>query len=370
LFIVGVLTGAVTFARNGNLRALYAACGCSGLGLATQPETIWAIPAIAVALLWQRGAVRRSVLARAAVLMLAPLVLYAYFPIRSAMVAAQHLDPSAGAPLFGAGRLDWDIDSPRTLDGFLNEVLARHEYAGSSALHALDPRPLPGAAALFYQHALEQYGAAALVLAFAGIVALAQGGRRALSVLAAGTVGGLMFAYVYRTDIELERYFLVAFAVTAVLAAASTQLRIARVRPAYVAACATLALAVTAAATLWSDRGLIAQLRYGGAQATIDAVAHDVPDGSVVVAAWYDATTLGYGSAVERALGTRTIVAALPDEYVDQYAAWAKTRRITVFTNWGTAPYVAGIPPAWVRERPSSLPLHRVVDVRPRSAGG
>jgi hypothetical protein len=51
LFIVASLTGSVSFARCGNRRALFAACVCAGLGMATHPVALWVLPAIFVAAL-------------------------------------------------------------------------------------------------------------------------------------------------------------------------------------------------------------------------------------------------------------------------------------------------------------------------------
>ena len=144
-----------------------------------------------------------------------------------------------------------------------------------------------------------------------------------------------MFAYVYQRDVELYRYFLVSSAAIAAVAAASTKLPLPRVRPEVVAAAATVALAIYAGSAWHNNRGLAAELRYRGNQSTIDAVRHDVPDGAIIVTSWYDATTLGYGAAIEHALGSRTVVHGLPFQFVDQFPSWAHVRRVVIF-GWGT----------------------------------
>jgi len=285
-------------------------------------------------------------------------------PIRSAVVAAQHLDPTAAAPIDGAGSFDWDYNHPRTLDGFLDEVLGRHEGAGASAARAFNPFLILNAGELWYAHASEQFNRWFLLLAAIGCIALALRDRRALSVLVAGTAGGIMFAYAYRLDAELYRYYLVSSAAIAAVAAAAVRLPLPRVRPAIAATAVTTLLVLFAAGTWLADRGVAAQLPFGGGQATIDAVVRDIPDGSIIVTAWYDAATLGYGAAIEHALGSRTIVHGLPYRFVDAFPAWVRVRRVFIF-GWGTQLQLDAIPPTWLRERPSGLPFYRIVEVLP-----
>jgi hypothetical protein len=364
LLIVAALIGSVSFAHSGNRPTFFAAYGCAGLGLATQPETIWVLPALAVSALWQPNVMRPRTLALSGTLLLAPLLLYAYLPIRSAVVAAQRLDPTAAAPLFGAGSVDWDYNHPRTLDGFLDEVLGRHERAGSSVARSLDPRTIFLAGELWSTHAAEQFNRWFLLLAAVGCLALALRDRRALCIIVAGTLGGLMFAYTFRYDVELYRYFLVSSAVIAALAAASTRLPLPRTRPVIVVAAASIVLALLTVSAWLNNRGLIAELRFDGDQSTIDAVRRDVPDGAIIVTSWYDATTLGYGAAVEHALGSRTVVHGLPYQFVDQFPSWARVRRIVIF-GWGNELGLDAVTPSWLHELPSTLRFYRIVEVIP-----
>jgi hypothetical protein len=294
-------------------------------------------------------------------------LLYAYLPIRSAIIAGQHLDTNNVAPVFGAGSIDWGSNYPPTLDGFLDEVLGRQAGAGLAVVHSFDPAKIAGSGPFWLQHATDQYNVWFLAFAALGIVALARRDPRSLSVVVAGTIGGLFFAYAYRLDIELYRYFLVSSAVTAALAAASTRFVLPRTRPAIVTAAASIALVLLAANIWLNDRSIIAETRYGGAQATIDAVRHDIPDGAIVVAAWYDATTLDYGAAIEHALDSRIIVKAFPQEYMDEYPGWARVRRVFIYANGGTLGYLPQVPQTWLHERPSTLSYYHVYEVIPNA---
>jgi 4-amino-4-deoxy-L-arabinose transferase-like glycosyltransferase len=370
LFIVASLTGSLWFARSGDRRALFAACICAGLGMATHPVALWVLPAIFVALLWQRSAWQPRVIILAVALAFAPLVLYGYFPLRSAMVEAQHLDPSAAAPLFGVSGLDWDMNAPRTWPGFLNEVLARNEGASGVVKATFDLRTLPGASTTWFAYATTQFSSWFLLLAVAGVAALALADRRALSVVVAGTLGGLLFAYRYRTDLSIDRYMLVSFAVAAALAAALTRLHVPRVRPAQLALITTIVLSLLAADSWLINRTSIAELRREGNQSLIDAVRRDVPDGAIVVAPWAIATSLGYGTAVEHALGSRTIVSAWPTQHFGAYERWSRLRRVVIYVDTETADLLALIPSGWTRQIRSTLPHYEVFEYVPASESG
>jgi hypothetical protein len=174
-----------------------------------------------------------------------------------------------------------------------------------------------------------------------------------------------MFASAYRYDVELYRYYLVASAVIAALAAAAVRLPLPPVRPSVVATAFSALLVLFAAGAWLANRELAAQLPFGGGQATIDAVVRDIPDGTIIVTSWYDAPTLGYGAAIEHALGSRTIVHGLPYQFVDAFPAWARQRHVVIF-GWGTELQLDAVPPAWLKERPSGLPFYRIVEVVPQ----
>jgi hypothetical protein len=358
LCIAMALAGSVAFARDGNRRALYVACASAGLGLATHPVAMWVIPAIVVAVLWQRDAMTPRALLFAGALLLTPLLLYGYLPVRSAVVAAQHLDPAAGAPILGVGSFDWDTNHPRTPDGFLNEVLGRHEGAVGAVRHALDLTAFPRAVALLFVHANAQYSPWLLALAAIGALVLALRDRRALSVLVAGTAGSVMFALAYRYDGVLDRYYLAPLVTIAALAAVATRLPLPRMAPRTIAAIVATALVLIAGATWFGNRGLPAGLRYGGHQSVIDAAQRDIPDGAIIVAPWDDAATLGYGANVEGGLGSRILVSAEPGQFLEQYAGWTRKRRVFILAKWGTL--LTTLPAGWLHPVPTSLPFYHL----------
>jgi hypothetical protein len=345
---------------------LVAACGLAGLGLATHPIVMFVVPGIVAAAAWQRSKLTLRTGALALAVMLAPLLLYLYLPVRSEVVAARHLDPVAAAPLLGAGSIDWDTNQPRTLDGFLNEVLGRHERAGVALANTARQQVIPQTLRLWAGLAGRQYPVWLQLAALAGLVALAQRDLRALSVFVAGTIGGLLFAGNYRNDTTIYWYLFVPFAVTAVLMAAATRLRLPRM-PAPLVPAAVSAALVIAAFIVWIDPGSSLGIPVPpNGQPIIDAVARDVPDGSIVVASWYEASALGYGVTVEHALGSRTIVAGWPGQFAGRFPDWTRSRRVVVYASGMELMSISAIPPAWLDELHSSLLIYRAFEIRPQ----
>jgi len=362
--LAGVLALAfsVKFARDGDRRALFGACACAGLGLATHPFVAFVVPGIVVAVAWQARTTARSTYAIAAAALLVPLSLYAYLPLRSSVVAAAGLDPTAGAPLYGAGSFDWDTNHPRTPQGFLDEVLARREHAGGALKYAFNAQSIPATLAFWSVEWSRQFGAWFALFAAGGLAALVQRDRRGLSVLAAGTLGMFAFAHAFRADAELGGYLLLPLAVLAVLAAAGSRLVLPRVPRAAVSAAATIGLGVLAVVAWSSPRDF--GLGPATGQAAIDEIAGYVPDGAIVVAEWGEAAALGYGASVERALGSRTIVAAWPAEFAGRYPYWAQFRTVVIYVDALGISELHYISPAWLgqlRSPPRSPLLFEIV---------
>jgi hypothetical protein len=358
------LLASVIYARSGNHRALIAAGACCGFGVATHPAAIWVLPAIGVALIWQRGTLTRRAFATAGALFALPMLFYAYLPLRSVIVAANGLDPTTAAPLHLIGGFDWDSHAPRTLAGFLDEVLSRKSRAAYSVEYAADPRALPEAATLWLKLVSAQYPSGLLFLAVVGFLALAITNRRALSVVGIAALGAIAFAHAYRLDSHLDRYLFLSFAITAALAGASGQLPLPKVPANGVRIAVGLALALTVAFTLTQNRPRTTSRRFEDGEAIIAAVRSETPKKAVIVAQWNDAAALGYGAFVEHALDARTIVAANPNEYSDRYERWSLSKPVIVLVSPVAEQQLL---PMWanLREVQTSLPMYRMFAVVP-----
>ena len=285
------------------------------------------MPALAVALFWQRASVTRSAVCIGLLALALPLAFYAYLPLRSMLVAAHGLDPTAAPPLYGAGNFDWDTNATRTPTGFFDEILGRYHFAGRMVARTFDPRAIVEATEFWFSLAVRQYHVWILLLAGLGITALARVDRRSLSVLIAGTAGGMLFAYVYRFDTHLDRYVLLSFAVTAAVAAACQRLAVSKIPANIVRATVTLSLAALAGSAFARNSPPAFLIGYDG-RTPIEVVKKATPDDAIIVAQWNDAAALGYAAFVDHALGKRVIVAAWPEEFADKYPLWIKTRPV------------------------------------------
>jgi hypothetical protein len=95
----------------------------------------------------------------------------------------------------------------------------------------------------------------------------------------------------------------------------------------------------------------------------VESVARDVPDGAIMVAPWYEAQALGYGAYVEHALGSRVIVAGWPGDFVRNYPAWSRARRLVIYAGGMELVSTGSIPRYWMTELPSSNRFYRVLEI-------
>lgn len=318
------LLACVWFARSGERRAFVAACALCGFALATHPAAVFIVPAIAVAMAWQWRSLRGPTLLAGAVALLAPLALYAYIPLRALTIGTG--DPTGGAPLFGHGSIAWSMQSGRTLDGFLDEVLGRHEGASGSLRAVAQYELVPSAIGAWLTLLAREFNIVTIVLAAIGAITLAASNLRALTILISGTIGGVIFAYVYRTDMHLDRYVFVSYAIVAVLAAAVSRLHVPRVPQRALAALAALVLAGLTVRAIAINHGPVTPSSPTDGAQIVAAIAQDTPDNAIVLAQWNDAGALAYGAYAAHTLGTRLIVAAWPGDFAYLYRPWAAQR--------------------------------------------
>ena len=159
------------------------------------------------------------------------------------------------------------------------------------------------------------------------------------------------------------RYLLLPFAAAIVFAAAAAQLPIPGVPLAVRRLVVVLALAAAVATGALRNaphddhRGRLA----------IDTVRAAVPDGSLVVASWADATALAYASFVEHSLGTRIVVLGWPSDFTGDYPSWTRTRRVIVFAGFYGMLDLERRPllRVWMHALPSPTPNYQIVEIRP-----
>jgi hypothetical protein len=364
MFIVLVLLFAIRYGRGGSVRDLILSAACGGLGLATHPEVLYSLPAI-VAAIGTRRLPRGRTLPWTFAALLLPLAFYAYMPLRSAYVAAHGLDPLAGPPFDGAGASEWDANHTRTLAGFFDEVSGR-QFGVSDALQSIfNVKQYPAAIAYWWELAQAQLPLPATILAVFGTVGLLMRDRRSVLILAVGTLGVMPFVFAYKNiEGDVNRYFLPSFAVMAVLAALSARVDVPRV-DLFGRRFAVCIVLLAALSLQWNrSAGALANRFDPGGRLAIDEVRRTIPDRSIVVAGWIDATSLEYAAFVDGSLGSRLVVAGWPGEFRDQYLAWTRQQPVYIYADPHTFDNVrAALPRAWLTELPGSDGYHHVIRV-------
>jgi Protein of unknown function (DUF2723) len=325
---------ALRWSRTGSVRALIACAITAACALAIHSGMILVVPGIALVALGRRPSLRTAV----ATLALGALIVaafYAYLPLRSAVVTAQHLDPTLTLGVT-AGRPFWDNDHPSTFDGFRKEV-GGGEFGATHALRTLfDPHVVSGLYERYGRSAIGDLAGGVVVIALFGVFAVM---RRSMWTACGLLIGGflpVLFVLAYTAESDPARYFLPSYWVIGVMLGAGAQWLsrggMQHTARGVVLLVGTLFLFV-AASNVYANRGAF----FGGgseAQSFIDRVRTNTPDNAVLVAAWMYATPLAYGAYVQHSLGNRIVLTGWPEDYTKaEYRRWLAKRPVIVLTD-------------------------------------
>jgi len=320
------LTAAARAGATASARALTLAALALGLALAVHPVALLALPA-ALAFAWP-AAIRSARSAPQALgaltALAAPLLLYAYVPLRSAYVEARGLDP--GGALGIAGGAFFDYGAPSTPRAFATYVTGATFRPGEAFVSFASAGGMHRALALAQSVLFREFGVVTLAFALVGFGVLAVRERRIAAGVALLACGALAFVPNFSVESDALRYALPALWMLAACAAVGVDWLARAIVPASVratpviAACALVAAAVPqmprAARDVAHDRA------YDDARAEARIVAARTVDGSLVVATWAYATPLAYAAYVEHAFGTRRVLSGWPHDYPGRYGAW------------------------------------------------
>jgi hypothetical protein len=346
VLLVGIAVwAALRRARTGSRRALLVASGAAGLALAVHTLAIWFLPGLAVLLARPAPKPREALLACGA--FLAGPLLYAYLPLRSAVVARFGLDPTVALGLAPGVQGLLDNDHPASWAGFVRHVSGA-QFGASGALGA--PFVLAAYPAYLdrWWEILAGPGIVAGALALIGLAALlARRARIGLGVVLIAFLA-IPFSLRYGALVDAAKYYLVATWVGALAAALGVQAILGALRPGLVRRTAAYALAAATvfglAHVLAADPGTYAQRHLVDGRQVIDGVLASTPNDAIVIAAWTYATPLAYAQYVEHALGGRQVITdEAPPELI---ARWRATRPVFVI------PFSAQSKPAALRLQP------------------
>ncbi len=303
-------------------KAFGAAAAAWGVGLATHPIVLFVLPSLLLLAAARRGLFTWRSAALGLLLAGAPLLLYAYLPLRSHAVVARGLDPapSIGKP---AGAAIWNTDNPQTLHGFVRLVTGAEFNAGGSIARMFD---LPAYSAKTGTFGAAMYTEFTPVGAVAAVICLALIFRRRAVVALALLLSVLLpaaFALAYPPVVEIERYFfipMIALTILIGLGAATLDPRYRNFIRLPVAGAAAFLLVGN-----YSDARTRAAF---GAEPLIAEVRAKTPNDAIVISDWTRGTALAYAAYVERRFGARTIDIAWPYQDVRYLPGWLARRPV------------------------------------------
>ncbi len=325
---------AVRWALRGEPRVLGTGIAIAGVAVAIDNTTVLILfggVVIALARRWPVRVVAGGV-AVAAVIVIAA---YAYLPLRSAYVSAHRLDPTLALGI-APGRPFWDDHHPATRQGFRTLVAGEEWGPGETLSSLFTPHAFARAVDRFGGFFTDDEPQGLPIVALIGLAFVAaQSPAIGLGLLLAGVVPAL-FGASYPAEADPSRYVFALYAVTALgiaVAADRTVRAFGRERPTLALGVvgALLAVAVVRDVALGAD--IFARRGDTEARELGDRVAASTRDGAVVVAVWDWATPLAYKAYVDRGLGNRIVVTALPADYVSEYGRWMRDHQLTIVSD-------------------------------------
>lgn len=327
MFAVLTLYCMIRWYRTGEPRAFVIGAAAWGLGIATHPIVALLLPALllAVAMRVHRLSVRTG--AAALLVLLLAVGLYAYLPLRSAIVFAQRRDPTLTLGI-APGRPFWDNNHPSVWPGFLREI-SGSEFGTMGALRQLaSPAVYAANGPAYLRTIARELTPPGALLALAGFLVFLRREPRLASAVAVAALFPTAFGLAYSVEADQQRYYLFSFAVGALLAGYAAA-ALARSEPSLRIAAAA-AVTVLAGALLITNHDTFAQWSSDGAQPVISSALAHTPRNAILIVPWLYAAPLAYGAYVDRVLGDRIVETAWLSEDSASVPRWTKTRPVYV----------------------------------------
>jgi hypothetical protein len=316
--------------RTGEARWFAGAFALCGLAMAAHPNALWLLPGLLIGTLVAARKPSLRLAAISAALTLGGLALYLYLPLRSTYVVAHGLDPTAGLQGVNGG-IFWNYNDPRTLHGLALELTGSQFHTPGYFAEAFNPLRIGDALWAFVTGTQAQYGTFATFVVLAGVAAAWRRNWRTTLVLCISCTAALLFSIVYPNESDVGRYRLLASWLAVPLFGAvlpeSEASGVPILRYALV-----LFLAIGAGTAFANQRAFFHRAPGEGGRWVIDAVRLSVPEPSIVVTPWLDATSLAYGAYVDGSLPGLTIVSD-NELRLALYRRWAAHRRVFVLVN-------------------------------------
>lgn len=313
--------------RKAEPRVFIAGASAWGLGIATHPIVALMLPALLLVCAARIRRLRVGTVAQASLGLIAAVGLYAYLPLRSAIVFAQRRDPTLALGI-APGRPFWDNNHPSTWQGFVQQI-SGSEFGTTGALaHMASRAPYAANGPAYLEALARELTPLGVLLALGGVLVLLRREPWLASSLFLAALVPTAFGLAYSVEADRERYYLVSFAMAAVFAGYAAAAIARAERSLRIAAAATVA--VLAVLLLNANRDIFAQWNSPGAEAVISSALAHTPGNAILIAPWIYATPLAYGTYVEHALGNRIVETAWLADDAARVPGWTKIRPVYV----------------------------------------
>lgn len=308
-----------------------------GLAIATHPIAALLAPALLVLLCVRVRQVTVRAFAAALLVFACGIALYAYLPVRSAIVTQERLDPTLALDDPPGGAF-WDMDHPASRAGFARYLSGSDYPVGGAFAGVLQAQTYRDGAPPFFIELWREFTAFGIVLAAGGFAALARRQPWLCASLFLAAAVPAIFAFSYSIEADIARYYLLPFIVVAIAAGYCAD-AVSRSLP-DLRGISLIAMPAIAISLLIVNRDTFAQPQSSGAQGLIQTVRAHTPDGAVLLAPWIDSTALAYAAYVDRSLGSRIVDSAWLSDEALRVPGWiAQGRNVYVVDQvYGSVP--------------------------------
>jgi transmembrane protein TMEM260 (protein O-mannosyltransferase) len=323
---------ALLWYRTKDPRALVGACLAVGVGLATHEVVGLAVPGVAFLLIAANKMPAPRTIALCAACAVLPSVTYAYIPLRSAYVTAHRVDPllALGVP---PGRPYWDYGHPASARAFARYITGSDFHAPSSVAAIVQPATYARIWPRLYDLGVQEFPVSALVLALAGLTALAIAEPFVAAGLALALFPATIFAYSYYAESDPARYGLPTFAfVAALIAYGVTRIAgwLSHDDRRFANVTMVLALAILIVSLAYQNASIMGERADSRWADYVVRLRDSTPDNAIVVADWAYATPLAYAAFVERSMGNRVVETAHAEDDLANIRRWVDAHPLYV----------------------------------------
>lgn len=332
VFRAAALLFALRFYRGGLWRDLFLAALATGVAAATHGIVLLLVPALVVLVVARPESRNVRAFALVASGIALGLLPYLYLPLRSAVIARGHYDPTLtlGLPV---GLPFWNYDDPQTWPNFVRVVTGADFDVHSGFAGFLDLAAYPNYAAALVKNVSGAYGLPGCVLAALGGGLLIAKQRVAGGALVLAALLPVPYTESYNELQDPSRYYLFTLwcAAIAIGIAFEYLADLIGMVPRSIGRFGLAAALVASFVGASPDRpSYFAQARDRSASRYVDDVISFTPRRAVVVAEWAFATPLAYAAYVQRRLADRIVVSASPSQFATMYGGWLRTRPVYI----------------------------------------